>query len=85
MKIYIKGWLKMIERIIWKAEHGHQAARKRAKLQAGRVGVAGAVVAAAGRTQAWAAEERDVSLETQSAVPHCTKTLELTSKQSWSK
>lgn len=62
-----------------------RAACKRAKLQAGRVGVAGAVVAAAGRTQAWAAEERDVSLETQSAVPHCTKTLELTSKQSWSK
>lgn len=37
------------------------------------------------KEKAWAAEERNASLETQSAAPHCTKTLELTSKQSWSK
>lgn len=28
LKIYIKGWLKMIERIIWKAEHAELHARE---------------------------------------------------------
>lgn len=76
------------EKMIRKAEHCPHSARLQAREQRHQLGVkvAGAGAAAVGKKgKAQAAEERDVSLETHSAVPHCTKTLELTSKQFWSK
>lgn len=77
------------DKIIQKAEHNRYGARLQGGGAKPKVGGWRWPVPqrrqAQEKEKAWAAEERAASLETQSAAPHCTKTLELTSKQSWSK